>query len=74
MPLSAETLRNYLYVNTNMECLETFDPSPAVEHWMGQRKRRPKSSDLSRHQEWYTGVFEEADLTKHRQHNFKIEF
>ncbi len=53
--ISPETLWNYLYVNSNMGCLEEFDLSPAVEYWMNDKNRRPNSSETIR--EWFKGAF-----------------
>lgn len=57
-----------------MNCLEHFDPTSAVTYWMDQRNRRPKSSDLRRRQEWFKGVFEDANINKHRQRRYKVQF
>lgn len=44
-----------------MPCLEQFDPSVATKHWMDQRNRRPAESSTRKQQEYFKGVFLEAD-------------
>lgn len=72
--LGRHTLNNYLYINTNMPCLDEFEPTPAANYWIAQKRRRPKSSDKSRQQEWYRGVFPEASAKENRDRHPKIEF
>ncbi len=60
-PLSSDSLFNYLYVNTNMGCLEDFNPAPAVQYWLNDKIRRPSASTMNHTQEWFRGVFNAAD-------------
>lgn len=57
--ISQDTLSNYLYVNTNMGPLETFDPTSAVQLWLSKKKRHEKSNYKSHQQEWFNGVFDQ---------------
>lgn len=59
--LSSLSLYNYLYIKVNMPNLEKFDPTDAVQHWMNQKDRRPAESQTRKQQEYFKGVFTEAD-------------
>lgn len=61
---SASTLFDYLYVNYNMVPLEEFDPTSAVQHWMDKKKRIPRPTSKSKKQEWFVGVFEDAENSR----------
>ena len=41
MSLTADTLRSYLFVRTNMPPLENWDPRAAIKHWFREKNRRP---------------------------------
>lgn len=72
--MGPSTLYNYLYVYINMEPLEEFDPTPAINHWMSRKNRIPKSSPKAREQAWYKGVFSEASIEKKIQRRQKVIF
>lgn len=61
------TLFDFLYVYYNMGPLEHFDPTTAVQHWMDKKKRIPRPALKSKKQEWYVGVFEEAQSSRKNQ-------
>ncbi|KAJ6648465.1 hypothetical protein Bhyg_03695 [Pseudolycoriella hygida] len=44
---SQDTLSNYLHVNANMGSLETFDPTDAINSWIGKKIRRAKLNGKS---------------------------
>lgn len=64
---SPTTLFNILYVKMNMPNVESFDPIPSVEYWLNQKKRRPVTGYKSKEQEWFNGVFKEADEHVHKR-------
>lgn len=59
--MSETVLRNNMYVRMNMPALENFDPLPAINHWFSLRDRRPRQNDKAKEQEWFLGVFDEAE-------------
>lgn len=59
--LSPTTLCNVLYIKMNTNNVESFDPTSSVQYWMNQKKRRPVTGVKSKGQEWFKGVFNEAD-------------
>lgn len=58
----------------NMPTFDKFDPTPAVNHWMAQKKRRPVQGYKARQQEWFQGVFDEAGELFQRKHNKIVKF
>ena len=44
-----------------MACLDKFDPKDAVQHWINEKNRRPAESSTRKQQEYFKGVFPEAD-------------
>lgn len=44
-----------------MPSLEDFDPGEATQHWLRQKNRRPAESQTRKQQEFFRGVFAEAD-------------
>lgn len=63
-----------MYVYVNMGSVSQFDPTPAVNYWLSMKNRRPKSSDTWREQEWFFGVFEEAESGRKRKSQTKLQF
>lgn len=63
-----------MYINVNIGCLDEFDPTSAVDYWMKQKNRRPKSSETRREQEWFYGVFKIAQSGRKRTLHPKIQF
>lgn len=53
--------------------LVEFDPTAAANHWLSQKQRKPRYGNKSTEQEWYKGIFPEADDHK-RQSNRIVEF
>lgn len=72
--LTSPTLFNYMYVNVNMGPLEKFDPSSTANFWLQKNKRKPQSQLKSRKQDWFNGVFEEAENKEKNPSNVIIEF
>ena len=64
---SPTTLFNILYVKMNMTNVESFDPTTSVEYWFNQKLRKPVTGYKSKEQEWYNGVFKEADEHIHKR-------
>lgn len=62
-----------MYIHTNMCTLSEYDPSPAAEHWLSLKNRKPRLGDEAKKQEWFKGVFPEA-TNYHRSHNEIIKF
>jgi hypothetical protein len=58
----------------NMPTLDKFDPTDAVRHWLATKKRRPFEGSKTKQQEWYKGVFDEADMLFKRKHTPIIKF
>lgn len=67
-------LKHSLIICTLMYSLHQFDPTSAIEYWMRQKNRRPKSSETRREQEWFYGVFVESASGRKRKLNPKIQF
>lgn len=44
--------------------LEKFDPTPAVRYWMTKKNRHQNTNNKSHQQEWFQGVFNEAEHIK----------
>lgn len=63
-----------MYINVNMCNLENFDPSSAVEYWMRQSNRKPKSSAKRKESEWFYGVFDDCLSGRKRIVRPKTEF
>ena len=40
--------------------LVEFDPTSATEYWLNQKERKPRHGTKSTEQEWFKGVFPEA--------------
>ena len=59
--LGGENLQNHLYVNFNMPPVADYNVRPAVLFWIKEKERRIKSDPPTKHSEWFTGVFSEAD-------------
>lgn len=59
--LSESTLQNTLYISINMDSLDVFDPTPAAIRWIHDKNRRSRPVDKAKCQEWYKGVFEDAE-------------
>ena len=59
--LAANVIRNNMYVRVNMSTLDTFNPLPALNRWFSLRDRHPRQDDKAKEQEWFAGVFHEAD-------------
>lgn len=57
-----------------MPPLSDFDPTEAVQYWMHEKKRNPKTSQTSQQQEWFKGVFKEAKDREHKTSNTTITF
>lgn len=57
-----------------MPTVEKFDPTPAVHHWMDQKNRRPIQGSKTRQQEWFLGVFDEAEELFQRKHSQIVKF
>lgn len=53
--------------------LTEFDPTVAANYWMNQKERKPKRGTKSTQQEWYKGIFPEAESYK-RINSTKIKF
>lgn len=47
--------------------LEQFDPTTAVQHWMDKKKRIPRPNSKSKKQEWFVGIFEDAENSRKNQ-------
>lgn len=71
--ISARTLFNNIYIHTNMCNLSEYDPIPAIEHWLALKERKPRLGTKAREQEWYTGIFPEAQYS-HRGHLEIVKF
>ena len=56
-----------------MPTLDKFDPTD-VRHWSATKKRRPFEGSKTKQQEWYKGVFDEADMLFKRKHTPIIKF
>ena len=71
MSLKHDTPFNYLYIDMNMCVSNDFDPIDAANHWMSIKKRRSKSSEKAKYQEWFVGVFKQAKgkIRKNRTNN-----
>lgn len=61
--VSAETIKQFLYVNLNMPDLADFDVRPATKQFLLEKDRRPRLTSSVESSEWYTGVFSEATLS-----------
>lgn len=53
--------------------LTEFDPTPAIQHWMALKNRKPRQGSKAKEQEWYKGVFAEA-ANNIRAHSKVIKF
>jgi hypothetical protein len=62
--------RNYHVLKSNLSIhippqsaciIENFDPLPAINHWFSLRSRHPRQNDKAKEQEWFLGVFDEAE-------------
>ncbi len=70
---SPKTLFNNIYVHTNMCTLMEFDPTVAAEKWLNEKERRPRIGAKATQQEWFKGVFPEAE--NYQRHSLrKIKF
>ena len=65
--LGAETLRNYLHVSQNMPALESFDPSIAAQDCLKAKERRTKQLIKAKQQEWFMGMYNEAEASHKSQ-------
>lgn len=54
-----------------MTTLDKFDPTDAVNHWMSEKNRKPSETKTRKQQEYFKGVFSEADQHK-KSHTNKI--
>ena len=59
--LGANTLDAYLNVRINMPPLAEFDVRPAVNQWFSEKSRRDKPTEKAMSQDWFKGVFREAN-------------
>ncbi len=50
-----------------------FDPTEAAKYWLDEKQRKPRYGSKSMQQEWYKGVFPEAQ-NYDRPMSRKIEF
>jgi hypothetical protein len=57
-----------------MSSLEDFDPGDAVHYWMHLKCRRPAESQTRKQQEFFKGVFAEADQHKRISHAKIVRF
>lgn len=54
--------------------LDEFDPTDAVNHWMSEKNRKPSESKTRKQQEYFNGVFPEADQYKKANTNKIVSF
>lgn len=57
-----------------MTTLDKFDPTDAANHWMSQKNRKPSETETRKQQEYFKGVFSEADQQKHSRKNKIVSF
>lgn len=57
-----------------MPSLDLFDPNDAIQYWMDQKNRRPSDSQTRKKQEYFKGVFMEADQYEAKKNPKKISF
>jgi hypothetical protein len=50
-----------------------FNPTAAAEKWLNEKERKPRVGTKSTQQEWFKGVFSEAENYQ-RHSSRKIEF
>lgn len=46
-----------------MPSLESWDPRPAIVHWIDAKKRRDRSPKKAKGQLWFKGIFETPSET-----------
>lgn len=68
------TLFNYLYIKLNMTTVDEFDPTNATNHWLSQKNRHPTETQTRKKQEFFKGVFSEANDQKITNTNKIISF
>lgn len=72
--LTGPTLFNYMYININMGPLEAFDPSAAAHFWLERKNRKPQTGRKSKEQDWFYGVFKEAEDKEKKAKTNNIKF
>jgi len=55
MKLNTENM--YLFIHYNMPVLSDWDPTPAIIHWMKNKRRRVRDRTKGRQQPYFKGVF-----------------
>ena len=59
--MTPSVVHNSMYIRINMPPLDQFDPMPAVIKWLSVRDRQTHQNEKAKKQEWFRGVFLEAD-------------
>lgn len=57
-----------------MGTLEEFDPTCAAQQWISLKDRRQCSTPKATQQEWFSGVFPNAEQVQRKKNQGKITF
>jgi hypothetical protein len=67
--MNLETENLYLFIHYNMPPLYTWDPKPAVLHWMQKKAHRVRDREKGKAQEYFLGIFPEASAKEMSSQN-----
>ena len=61
--LQRQTISQYIYINSNMPVVASFDPKPGVHLFLTELERRLKETPKADKQAWFQNVFQRGNLT-----------